>query len=202
LVSFGPCVVCSSSIYRFWLPLWYLLIIVLFVLLQYTDSNYTFGILYWRRTNNTMTKRYQRCNQNQYIEEEQTTQWPKDTKGVIRISILKKNKQHNDQKIPSCLFFFNILILITSLVSFGHCVVCSSSIYWFWLLLWYLLIIVLFVLLQYTDSDYFFGIFSVYWRRTDNTMTKRYQRSNQNQYIEEEQTTQWPKDTKGVIILL
>ena len=22
--SFGPCIVCSSSIYRFWLPLWYL----------------------------------------------------------------------------------------------------------------------------------------------------------------------------------
>ena len=32
-----------------------------------------------------MTKRYQRGNQNPYIEEEQTTQRPKDTKGVIRI---------------------------------------------------------------------------------------------------------------------
>jgi hypothetical protein len=140
LVSFGHCVVCSSSIYRFW-----------------------------------MTKRYQRGNQNLYIEEEQTTQWPKDTKGVIRICILKKNKQHNDQKIPKG----DIQILITSLVSFGHCVVCSSSIYRFWLPLWYLLVIVLSVLLQYTDSDY--------------------QRGNQNLYIEEEQTTQWPKDTKGVI---
>jgi hypothetical protein len=117
-----------------------------------------------------MTKRYQRGNQNLYIEE-QTTQWPKDTKGVIRI--------------------------------------------------WYLLAIVLSVLLQYTDSDYPFGIFwslcclsfnililitplseSVYWRRTDNTMTKRYQRGNQNLYIEEEQTTQWQKDTKGVSIEL
>jgi hypothetical protein len=36
-------------------------------------------------------------------------------------------------------------------------------------------------------------------RRTDNTMAKRYQRSNQKQQIEEEQTTQWPKDTKGAI---
>ena len=35
---------------------------------------------------------------------------------------------------------------------------------------------------------------SVYRRRTDNTMAKRYQRGNQNQYIEEEQTTQWPKE--------
>ena len=31
-----------------------------------------------------MAKRYQRTNQKPYIEEEQTTQWPKDTKGVIR----------------------------------------------------------------------------------------------------------------------
>jgi hypothetical protein len=34
----------------------------------------------------------------------------------------------------------------------------------------------------------------VYRRRTDNTMAKRYQRGNQNQYIEEEQTTRRPKE--------
>ena len=32
-----------------------------------------------------MAKRYQSGDQNLYIEEEQTTQWPQDTKGVIRI---------------------------------------------------------------------------------------------------------------------
>ena len=101
--------------------------------------------VYRRRTDNTMAKRYQRGNQNPYIEEEQTTQWPKDTKGVIRICITKKNRQHNGQKIPK------------------------------------------------GQSE------SVYRRRTDNTMAKRYQRGNQNPYIEEEQTTQWPKDTKGAI---
>jgi hypothetical protein len=57
-----------------------------------------------------------------------------------------------------CLSFFHIRILITSLVSFGHCVVCPS-IYGFWLPLWYLLAIVLSVLLPYTNSDYPFGIF-------------------------------------------
>jgi hypothetical protein len=53
------------------------------------------------------------------------------------------------------------------LVSFVHCVVCSSSIYGFWLPLWYLLSIVLSVLPRYTDSDYFFGIFKhlLYYRR-------------------------------------
>jgi hypothetical protein len=47
-----------------------------------------------------MAKRYQRGNQNPYIEEEQTTQCSKDTKEVIRIRISKKNRQHNGQKIP------------------------------------------------------------------------------------------------------
>jgi hypothetical protein len=43
-----------------------------------------------------MTTRYQRCNQNLYVKE-QTTQWPQDTKGVIRIC-MSKNRQHNGQK--------------------------------------------------------------------------------------------------------
>jgi hypothetical protein len=80
--SFGHCVVCSS-IFWFWLPLWYLFAIVLSVL-RFSDSDYPFGIF-----------------------------WP-----------------------LSCLFF-DFLILITPLVSFGHCVVCSS-IFGFWLPLWYL----------------------------------------------------------------
>jgi hypothetical protein len=106
LVSFGHCVVCSSSIYGFWWSLWYLLAIVLYVLLLFTDSDYPFGIL-----------------------------WP-----------------------LCCLLFFYLRIIIIPLVSFGHCVVCSSSIYGFWLSLWYLLAIVLSVLL-FTDSVYPFGIF-------------------------------------------
>jgi hypothetical protein len=46
VVSFCHCVVCSSLIYGFWLPFWYLLAIVLSVLLRYTDSDYPFGI-FW-----------------------------------------------------------------------------------------------------------------------------------------------------------
>jgi hypothetical protein len=85
-------------------------------------------------------------------EEEQTMQWPKDTKEVIRIRKSKKNRQCNgplwyllaialsvllrftdsDYHFGifwplHCLFFFDLRILITSLVSFGHCIVCSSS---------------------------------------------------------------------------
>ena len=57
-----------------------------------------------------------------------------------------------------CLSLFYLRILITSLVSCGHCIVCPSSIYGFWLPLWYLVVIVLSVLLQFTASDYPFGI--------------------------------------------
>jgi hypothetical protein len=52
---------------------------------------------------------------------------------------------------------------------------------------------VLSVLLPLTVSE------TVKGRRTDNTMAKRYQRGNQKLLREEEQTTQWPKDTNGEI---
>ena len=113
LVSGGHCVVCSSSIYGFLLPLWYLLAIALSVLLRFTDSYYPFGI----------------C-------------WP-----------------------LCCLFFFDLRILITPLVSVGHCVICFSSIYGFILPLWYLLAIVLSVLLRFTDSYYPFDIFKLFLLR-------------------------------------
>ena len=90
-----------------------------------------------------MAKRYQRGNQKSSIEEGQTTQWLKDTKGVIRSRQSKKDRQHNGLKIPK-------------------------------------------------------GYSEVVNRRTDNTMAKRYQRGNQKSSIEG-QTTQWPKDTKGVV---
>ena len=91
--SFAHCVVCSSSIYGFWLPLLYLLSIVLSVLLRYTDSDYLCCII---------------CP-------------------------------------LCCLFFSDIRILITSVVSFVHCVVCSSSIYGFWLTLWYLQTLLIYI---------------------------------------------------------
>ena len=207
LVSFGHCVVvllwytdsdypfgifwslcgCPSLIYRFWLPLWYLLAIVwlsffdiqilitplvsfghcVVVLLWYTDSDYPFGI-FWPL-----------CGCPSLIYEFWLPLW-------YLLAIV-------------WLSFFDIQILITPLVSFGHCVVvllwytdsdypfgifwplcgCPSLIYRFWLPLWYLLVIVwlsffdirilitplvsfghcVVVLLWYTDSDYPFGIF-------------------------------------------
>ena len=174
LPLFGHCVVCSSSIYRFWLPpfVWSLcclfffdirilitslcLVIVLSVLLRYTDSDYL--------------PLFDHC--------------------VVCSSSIYKFWLPPFVWSLCCLFFFDIQILITSLCLiivlsvllrytdsdylplFGHCVVCSSSIYRFWLppFVWSLcclfffdiqilitslcLAIVLSVLLRYTDSDY------------------------------------------------
>ena len=102
LVSVGPCIVCPTSIYAFWLPIWYLLAIVSSVLLWFMPPDYPFGIF-----------------------------WP-----LHRLS------------------FFDLCLLITTLVSFAHCIVCPTLIYAFWLPLWYLLAIVSSVLLQCMPSDY------------------------------------------------
>ena len=107
LVSCDHCVVCTSSIYDLWLSFWYLVAIVLSVRPRITTYDYPFGIL-----------------------------WP-----------------------LYCLSFFDLRLLVTPLISCGHCIVCPSSIYDFWLPFWYPVAIVLSVLPRFTSSDYPFGIF-------------------------------------------
>ena len=106
LVSLGHCIVCPTSINAFWLPLCYMLAIVLSVLLWFMPSDYPFDIC-WR---------------------------------LYRLS------------------YFDLCLLITHLVSFGHCTVFPTLIYAFWLPLWYLLAIVSSVLLWFMPFDYPFGI--------------------------------------------
>ena len=169
LVSFGHSVVWPSSIYRFWLPLWYLLAIVLSDLLRFTNSDYTCGIL------------WPLCCLTFFDLQILITSLVSFGHSVVCPSsiyrfwlplwyllaiVLSDLLRFTDYDYLfgifwplCCLFFFDILILITSLVSFGHCVVWPSSIYRSWLLLWYLLAIVLSLLLRFTDSDYLFGAF-------------------------------------------
>jgi hypothetical protein len=93
----GHCVVYCSLIYLFWLPLWYLLGIVFSVPLWYTYSDYLFGIV-WALCclfffdililiSSLVSSSFS------------YTQFPKDTKEVIRINISKNNRQHNAQKL-------------------------------------------------------------------------------------------------------
>jgi hypothetical protein len=144
--------------------------IVFSVLLWYTDSDYTLGIfwpsflLWYTDSDYTLGIFWTLCCLFFYDIQILITPWyplaivlspkgysesvnhrraentmAKRYQGVIRIRKSLKNRQH-------------IQIVIAPLVSFGHCVVCSSMIYRFWLTPWYLLAIVLSDLLWYTDN--------------------------------------------------
>jgi hypothetical protein len=124
---FDHCDVCPSSIYRFWLPLWYLLTIVVSVLLRFRDYDYPFGI-FWPL-----------CCLSFFDLQIMITPLVFLT---IVVSILLRFR---DYDYPFgifwplwCLSFFDLEIMITLLVSFDHCGVCPSSIYRLWLPLWYL----------------------------------------------------------------
>jgi hypothetical protein len=78
----------------------------------------------------------------------------------------RSNQKTKIHKVTSLVYFVIVFpsfvylrLLITPLVYFGHYIVCTLSIYSFWLLLWYILVIVLSLLRLFTASDYFFGIF-------------------------------------------
>jgi hypothetical protein len=148
LVYFGHCIVRTSSIYCFWLFLWYILVIVLCVLRLFTASDYFFGI-FWSLF----------CPYFVYL--------------LLLITSLVYFG-HCFVRTSSIYGFWWLLwyilvivlfvrrlftLLITPLVYFGHCIVRTSSIYGFWLLLWYSLVIVLSVLRLFTAYDYSFGIF-------------------------------------------
>ena len=169
LVSFGHCVVCSSVIYRFWLHPWYLLAIVLSVLLWYTDSDYTLGIvwplccLFFYDIQILITRlvSFDHCVVcSSIIYKLLLPPW------YLLAIVLSVLLWYTDSDYPlgifwplCCLFFYDIQILITRLISFGHCAVCSSIIYRFCLHPWYLLTTLLSVLLWYPDSNYPLGIF-------------------------------------------
>ena len=122
LVSSGHYIVCPL-IYSFWLPLWYLLAIILSVL-WFTASDYLFDIF-----------------------------WPLYCLSFDLRLLITSLISFGHYIYLS----FDLQLLITSLISSGHYIVCPL-IYSFWLPLWYLLAIILSVL-WFTASDYLFDIF-------------------------------------------
>ena len=161
LVSFDHCIVCPS-IYGLWLPLWYLLVIVLSVL-PFTACDYHFGI-FWPlhclsfhlRLVITTLVSFDHCIVCPSVYGLWLPLWYLLT---IALSVLPFTAYDYHFGIfwPLYCLSFHLRLLITSLVSFDHCIVCPS-IYGLWLPLWYLLIIALSVL-PYTACDYHFGIF-------------------------------------------
>ena len=168
LVSCGHCIFCASSIYDFWLPLWYHVAIVLSVLPRFTTSDYPFGILWplyclsfldWRLLIAPLVS----CGHCTFCPSSIYDLWlPLWYLVAIVLSFLPRFMT-SDYPFRIlwplyCLSFLDWWLVITSLVSCGHCIVCPSSIYDFWLPLWSHVTIVLSVLPRFTISDYPFGV--------------------------------------------
>jgi hypothetical protein len=189
LVYFGHCIVITSSIYGFWLLLWYILYIVSSVLRQFSTSDYFFGIfwslyclyfVYLRllitplvyyghcivRTSSIYASDYSFgifchcivCTSSIYCL------WLLLCYILVIVLCVRRLFTAYDYFIGIfwsfyCPYFVYLRLLITPLVNFSHCIVCTFSIYGLWLLLWYILVIALSVLRLFTASDYSFGIF-------------------------------------------
>ena len=140
LVSCGHCIICPS-IYGFWLPLWYLVAIVLSDLL-FTASDYHFGIL-WPLYYLSFYLRFW---------------WPLWYLVAILLAVLlfTASDYHFDILWPLYSLSFYLRLLITTLVSCGHCIITLdyhfgilwplyylsfwlfTALYFWWLPLWYL----------------------------------------------------------------
>ena len=169
LVSVGHCIVQPSMAYTFLLPLWYLLVIVLFSLLWLTLSYYPFGIcwslycadFYGLHFLITSLVSFGHCIvQTSMVYTFLLLLW------YLLVIVLCRLLWFTLSYYPFgicwslyCSAFYGLHFLITSLVSFGHCIVQTSMVYTFLLPLWYLLIIVLYRLLWFTLSYYPFVIF-------------------------------------------
>jgi hypothetical protein len=108
LLSFGHCIVCLSSIYAFWLPLliyafWLPLLIYAFWLPVLIYS-FWLPLCYLLAIVLSVFLRFT----------------PSDCPFAIFWPLY-------------CLSFFDLRLLIAPLLSFGHCIVCLSTIYAFWL---------------------------------------------------------------------
>ena len=160
-VSFGHCVICPS-ICSFWLPLWYLLVIVL-SFPPFTASDCPFGI-FWSLCYLCLHlqlliapfKLFGHC----VICPSSYSFWlPLWNCLVIVFSVppVIASDCPFDIFWSLCYSSLHLQLLIAPLISVGHCVIRPSS-YSFWLPLWYLLVIVLSVP-PVTASDCPFGIF-------------------------------------------
>jgi hypothetical protein len=169
LLYVGHCIVCPTSIYAFWLPLWYLLAIVSSVLLRFMPSDYPFGIFWplyrlsyfdlWLLITPLVSVGHCIvCRTSMYVF------WLPLCYMLAIVSSVLLWFMPSDYLFGIFwplyrLSYFDLCLLITPLVSFGHCIVYPTLIYAFWLPLWYLLAIVSSVLLWITATDYPFGIF-------------------------------------------
>jgi hypothetical protein len=169
LVYLGRCIVRTSSIYGFWLLLWYILSIVLSVCRLFTASDNSFGIFWslycpnfvYLRLMITPLVYFSLCIvRTPCIYSFWLILW---YILVIVLSVLRLFTTY-DYSFGIfwslyCPYFVYLRLMITPLVYFSLCIVRPPCVYSFWLILWYILVIVLSVLRLFTASDYSFGIF-------------------------------------------
>ena len=160
LIYFGYCIACPLN-YGFWLPISYTLAIVLSVL-WITASDYPIDILwplYYLSFDLRLliTHLIYLChcivcplNYGFWLPISYTLAI------VLPVLWITASDYPFDILWPLYCLSFELRLLITSLVSFGHCIVCPLK-YGFWLPIWYTLAIVLPVL-WITASDYLFDI--------------------------------------------
>ena len=169
LVYFSHCIVRTSSIYGFWLLLWYILVIVLSVLRLFTASDYFFGIFWslycsyfvYLRLLITPLVYFGNCIvRTSSIYDLWLLLW------YIFVILLSVRRLFTTYDYSFgifwsfyCPYVVYLRLMITPLVYFGHCIVRTASLYGFWLLLWYILVIVLSVFRLFTTYDYSFDIF-------------------------------------------
>ena len=140
-VSFAHCIVCPTLIYAFWLPLWYLLAIVSSLLLQCMPSDYPFGnfghcivcptliCAFW------LPLWYLLPIVSSVLLRFMPSDYPFGIFWQIVSSVLRL--MPSDYPFAICwplyrLSYFDKCLLITPLVSFGHCIFCPTSINAFW----------------------------------------------------------------------
>ena len=188
LVSVGNCIVCATLIYAFWLPLWYLLATVSSVLLWCMPSDYPF-VIFWPVYRLSYFDLclliaplvsfghcigcpsiygfwLPLCYRLAIVSSPTSIYafWLPHWYLLAIVSSVLLWFMPSDY--PFGIFwplyrlsYFDLYLLITPLVSFGHCIVCPTLIYAFWLPLCYLLASVSSVLLWFMPSDYPFVFF-------------------------------------------
>ena len=148
LVSFSHCIVCYSFVYGFSLPLQYLLVIVLYVILQFTVSRCLFSSFYSLYCLLFFCLRLLVASLVYFSD------------CIVCYSLVY------GLSLPLQYLLFIVLyviplftFLVASLVSFIHCILCYSFVYGFSLPLQYILFIVLYAILLFTVSRCLFSIF-------------------------------------------
>jgi hypothetical protein len=142
LVSFCCCIICSSLVYGIWLPRWCLSVIVLVVLFWFMTSDCPFGVflllyyLFFFCLCHLIAPLVSFCC---CIICSSLIYWiwlPLWCLFIILLFVLLWFTAYDCHfgvfLLMYYVFFFALWHLIALLVSFCHCIICSSLVYWIW----------------------------------------------------------------------